>query len=102
MPGRIYLQGRRLEPWSDFQWLKLPKRRKPSIKQLPKRMVCFFLYIYFNENKLTTDIYVYLEEADDFEDEVVEPEPEPEHSSLANMLNNDEEDEYGYGYDEEY
>lgn len=59
------------------------------------------MYICMNVS-FTTDIYVHLDDADDFEDEVVEPEPEPEHSSLANMLNNDEEDEYGYGYDEEY
>lgn len=38
---------------------------------------------------------------DDFEDDAPEPEPEPEHSSLANMLNNGDEDDY-YGYDEEY
>lgn len=40
------------------------------------------------------------EEADDFEDEP-EPEPEPEHSSLADMLKGDGDEEY-YGYDEEY
>lgn len=65
--------------------------------------IFFKFKIYLRECKLTTGyLCSYLDDADDFEDEVVEPEPEPEHSSLANMLNNDEEDEYGYGYDEEY
>lgn len=42
------------------------------------------------------------EDLDDFEEEPEpEPEPEPEHSSLADMLNNGNDEEY-YGYDEDY
>lgn len=41
------------------------------------------------------------DDADDFEDEV-EPEPEPEHSSLVNMLyNNDGDGDDYFGYDED-
>lgn len=40
-----------------------------------------------------------VDDADDFEDEV-EPEPEPEHSSLVNMLYNNDGDDY-FGYDED-
>lgn len=43
---------------------------------------------------------VQADDADDFDDEP-EPEPEPEHSSLADMLKGDGDEEY-YGYDDEY
>uniref|UniRef100_A0A182SPE2 Uncharacterized protein n=1 Tax=Anopheles maculatus TaxID=74869 RepID=A0A182SPE2_9DIPT len=41
---------------------------------------------------------------DDYDDEgdvEPEPEPEPEHKSLADMLNNGDDDDY-YGYDDDY
>lgn len=42
------------------------------------------------------------DDLDDFEEEPEpEPEPAPEHSSLADMLNNGNDEEY-YGYDEDY
>lgn len=46
---------------------------------------------------------MFIVRVEDFEDDTVfnEPEPEPEHSSLANMLNNADEDEYD-GYDDQY
>lgn len=42
--------------------------------------------------------------ADDIDDETVfnEPDPEPEHSSLANMLNNADDDDEFDDYDDQY
>lgn len=65
-----------------------------------KKMVKIDLFIVLYNLLLIFLIFDFAEE--DYEEDIVEPEPEPEHSSLANMLNNDDDGDEYYGYDDEY